>query len=211
LDIDNLARPHPPDEIMELTGSNLFLPAPELMSWIDWAYLDEDAPLFTEDHDHLPIGEIACLWTNAENMSKGRKVVGQAEMPATGGNWAKARSAYQLERWFGYAPDFLITLDALACASMDNAAFCALVDHELYHFAQATDRFGAPRFNEATGKPSYCIKSHDVEEFVGVVRRFGIHAAGEQATDMVIAAAQEPLIAPAELAMSCGTCLRLVA
>ncbi len=211
MDPDNLARPLPPDEIMEITGSNLFLPARELMSWIDWAYLDEDGPLFTEDHQHLPQGEIACLWTNAEYISKGRKIIGQADRPGAGNSWTSARSAYQLETWFGYAPPFLITLDALACAGMDNASFAALVDHELYHCAQATDRFGQPAFDDATGKPRYCMKGHDVEEFVGVVRRFGIEAAGEMATDLVLAAAQPPLIAPAELARSCGTCLRLVA
>jgi hypothetical protein len=211
VDLENLARPKPPDEIMEVTGSNLFLPAPALMSWIDWAYLDEDGPLFTEDHDHLPVGEIACLWTNAEYMSKGRQIVGQADKPGAGQSWSSALATYQLQSWFGYDPPFLITLDALACAGMDNAAFCALVDHELYHCAQATDREGQPSFNQSTGRPNYCIKGHDVEEFVGVVRRFGIHAAGESATDLVIAAAQTPLIAPAELSRSCGTCLRLVA
>ena len=84
-----------------------------------------------------------------------------------------------------------------------------MLDHELYHFAQATDRFGAPRFNEATGRPRFCIKRHDVEEFVGVVRRFGV--LGESMTSLMIAASEAPEVAPAKLAQSCGTCLRLVA
>ena len=211
MDVDNLARPSPPDEIMEVTGSNLFMPARELMSWIDWAYLDEDGPLFTTDHEHLPVGEIACLWTNAECRHKGRQVIGEAVKPGGGVSWRSARSAYQLQEWFGYDPPFLITLDAIACAGMDNASFCALVDHELYHCAQVTDRDGQPSFDQSTGRPKYCIRGHDVEEFVGVVRRFGIEAAGEQAVDLVLAAAEAPLIAPAKLAQSCGTCLRLVA
>ncbi len=211
MDIDSLNRPQVPDDLLEVTGANLFMPAPELMSWIDSAYLDEDGPLYTEDHAHLPSGEIACLWTNAENIKKGRRIVGQAEMPVSGSSWSRARSAFQIEQWFGYEPEFLLTFDALYCQRIDNASFCALVDHELYHLAQATDRFGAPAFNQATGKPSYCIKGHDVEEFVGVVRRFGIVAAGAAATDLVIAAAQKPEIAPAMLALSCGTCLRLAA
>lgn len=196
---------------MEFTGSNLFMPAPDLMSWIDSAYLDDEGPLFTEDHSHLPTGEIACLWTNAEYISKGRQIVGQADKPGAGNSWTSARSTFQLETWFGYIPPFLITLDSLACAGMDNASFCALVDHELYHCAQATDSTGNPSFNQVTGRPNYCIRGHDVEEFVGVVRRFGIQAAGELATELVLAAAQKPLIAHAELARSCGTCLRLVA
>jgi hypothetical protein len=51
------------------------------------------------------------------------------------------------------------------------------------------------------------MRGHDVEEFVDVVRRFGIQAAGEAATDMVIAAAQKPEIAEARLAQACGTCM----
>jgi len=211
MDVDNLTRPQIPAELLEIGSGLLFMPAPELMSWIDNAFLDEDGPLYTEDHDHLPAGEIACLWTNAEHMSKGRRIVGLAEIPRGGSKWSQARAEYQLEQWFGYSPEFLLTFDALYCASMDNASFAALVDHELYHLAQATDRNGQPSFNQATSKPNYCIKGHDVEEFIGVVRRFGIEATGEAGTDLVIAASQTPEIAPASLSQSCGTCLRLVA
>jgi len=212
MDIDNLARPLPPDQIMEVGAEPMFLPATELMSWIDYAYLDEDGPLFTEDHEHLEQGRIAVLWTNCEYMKKGRQIIGQAEKPGSGaGSWTGGRAAFQLHTMFDYDPDFLLTFDALFCAGMDDAAFCALVDHELYHCAQATDREGMPSFNQSTGQMNYCIKGHDVEEFVGVVRRFGIEAAGPEATELVIAASQTPLISPAKLAQGCGTCLKLVA
>ncbi len=214
MDIDGLDRPQLPKAMIEISGRNLFMPAPEIMAWIDAAYLNEEGPLYTPDHEHLPQGEIACLWTNAENSRQGRRIVGQAEMPANAGRmgnkWAKARAEFQLEEWFGYMPEFLLTFDALYCSTIDNASFCALVDHELYHCAQDTDRFGAPAFNQETGKPKYCIRGHDVEEFVGVVRRFGIETVAD-GVDFVMAAAQKPEIAPAMLSLSCGTCLRLAA
>ena len=206
-----LTRPQPPSELVEISGRDIFMPAPDLMEWINAAYLDEDGMLFTFDHDHLREAEVACLWTNAENSRHARCIVGQAEIPPgppRGGKWALARVKFQLEEWFGYQPDFLITIDALYAAGVDNADFCSLVDHELYHCAQDTDEFGMPKFNKTTGLPSYCIRGHDVEEFVGVVRRFGIGTVAD-GPEFVIAAAAKPEIAPAKLAHACGTCLRL--
>lgn len=215
MDIDKIDRPQVPGELATIGSGLIFTPAAELMTWIDAAFLDEDGPLYTENHEHLPQGEIAVLWTNTENSRQGRRIVGQAEMPANSGSmsnkWTKARAEYQLVQWFGYMPEFLLTFDALHCAGLDNASFCALIDHELYHCGQATDDFGMPKFNEHTGKPSYCIKGHDVEEFAGVVRRFGIEAAGESAVELVIAASQTPEISTARLQHACGTCLRLAA
>jgi len=50
------------------------------------------------------------------------------------------------------------------------------------------DAFGAPKFKKSTGLPSFTLRGHDVEEFVGVVRRYGAAAAGVQA--MIDAAAE---------------------
>ena len=212
---NQLSRPQPPGEVLEVTGRNLFIPAPELAAWVKQAYLHEDGPLFTEEHAHLAQIDIGCLWTNAENSRQKRRIVGQAELGSNiggrMGKWTKARAEFQLEEWFGFIPDFLLTFDALYAADIDDASFAALVDHELFHCAQDTDRFGMPAFVEATGLPKCCIRGHDVEEFTSVVRRFGIEAAGPNAVEMVIAAAQRPEIGPAKLAQGCGTCLRLAA
>lgn len=190
-----------------------FQPAPDLWAWIASAYLEEGGPLFNPDHAHLGPAFIGFLWTNAENRRQQRRIVGQAEMPersirGKGGRWQQARAEMQLRDWFGGdLPDFLITLDAVFAADCDDATFCALVDHELTHCAQAVDEFGMPRFNQQTGDPIWTIRGHDLEEFVSVVRRFGVEAAGPQAAEFVIAAAQKPEIAPARLAQACGTCI----
>ncbi|NRP70767.1 hypothetical protein ILFOPFJJ_01649 [Ensifer psoraleae] len=84
-----------------------------------------------------------------------------------------------------------------------------LVEHELYHAAQETDAFGAPKFSKSTGRPIFTIRGHDVEEFVGVVRRYGADAAGVRA--MVDAANQKPEIARVQIAHPCGTCQLRVA
>ncbi len=209
-----IERPRPPEELVALTGRDIFMPAPDLVEWIETCYLDGNGPLFTPEHEHLDKSDIGCLWTNAENSRHQRRIVGQAEVPPgppRGGKWARARTVFQLEEWFGDVPDFLLTFDALYANDVDDANFCSLVDHELFHCAQEMDDFGMPKFNQATGLPSYCIMGHDIEEFVGVVRRFGIEAAAGNAVDFVMAAAQKPEIAPASLAQSCGTCLRVAA
>lgn len=213
-----LVRPRPREgltSITELAAPDRFVAAPELAEWVSQAYLAEDGPLFNPDHAHLPAARIGYLWTTAENSRRGRRVVGEAEMPGRAllrsGKWQRARAEEQLRGWFDGVPDFLITIDAIYADKCDDASFCALIDHELYHAAQEHDEFGQPRFNQVTGQPVWTMRGHDVEEFVGVVRRFGIQAAGEQAVDFVLAAAQKPAIAPARLAQSCGTCLRVAA
>jgi hypothetical protein len=154
--------------------------------------------------------DIGILWTNCDNSRNMRVVLGQAELmpPMAMGKWPRARAVQQIEEWFGAVPDFLITLSAPAAAGMDDASFCALVEHELYHCAQAEDQYGMPKFKQ-DGSPSFCIKGHDVEEFVGVVARYGAAATG--VTAMVEAAQRAPLVAAASIAGVCGTCLRLVA
>lgn len=215
-----LDRPRPPVDLVAIeaaTGPDRFVPAPDIVQWIRQAFLDEqdDGPLYNPDHAHLRSARIGALWTNCANTRQMRQIVGQAEIPSRSlgksGAWQKARGEQQLREWFEVVPDFLLTFDGIYADRCDDAAFCALVDHELYHCAQALDDFGAPRFNQQTGEAIWTMRGHDVEEFVGVVRRFGIQAAGEAATDMVIAAARPPEIAQARIAQACGTCARRAA
>lgn len=211
-----LERPQPPDELIHsegLTAPDTFIPAPDVSDWIDTAFLAEDGPLYTPIHEHLRDAEIAVLWTNAPYTKAQKRIVGQAEMPLQSfraGRWARGRAEQQLREWFSVMPDFLLTFDAFHAVDCDDATFCALVDHELCHCAQAIDSFGMPKFGE-NGQPIFAIRGHDVSEFTSVVQRFGIQAAGPEAVDFVIAAAQQPEIGPAKLGAACGTCVRLAA
>jgi hypothetical protein len=122
------------------------------------------------------------------------------------GKWQKARAEQQIVEWFDHVPDFVLTFDAGYAESCNDAHFCALIEHELYHCGQERDEFGMPRFKKSTGLPAFCIRGHDIEEFVGVVRRYGPDASGVRA--MIEAAAEGPTIAAADIGFACGTCQR---
>jgi hypothetical protein len=187
-----------------------FRPAPDLEEWARETFIAETARLHNPDHFHLNQAVIGFLWTNEENSRASRTVLGQCEImpPMAMGKWQRARALAQMEDWFGDCPHFVITIHAGAASSMDDASFMALVEHELYHAAQARDQFGFPKFSKQTGLPVWAIRGHDVEEFVGVVARYGAAAAGVE--EMVRVANKGPEIAPAAIARACGTCLRAV-
>jgi len=203
------SRPFPPASVTSLTNKDDFEPAPDVAEWIRSAFLDESGPLYYKGHDHLRQASIGVLWTNQPYRRRGRPVAGMAEQAGNVGGmsrWKSGRITLQLERWFGHVPDFLITLDAIQAQSMPDLVFCALVDHELCHCGQRLDEFGMLKFDRDTGKPLFTIRGHDVEEFVSVVERFGIEAAGDSAVDLVIAAGNKPKIGPARVGIACGTC-----
>ncbi|TCM33782.1 putative metallopeptidase [Novosphingobium sp. ST904] len=206
-------RPYPPHDLATLSDLEMldrFVPAPELLEWIRATFLDEASPLFNIEHVHLRDAALGVLWTNCDNSKQLRAVIGQAELmpPMAMGKWQRARAIQQVEEWFDGMPDFLLTFSAPAAAGMDDPSFCALVEHELYHCAQKLDEFGMPKFKQ-DGTPAFVMRGHDVEEFVGVVARYGAEAAGVSA--MVNAAKAGPTIGRASIAGVCGTCLRSVA
>lgn len=203
----NLKRPMPPPDLLE-SMQDEFINSPDLSDWARLSFIDDDGPLHNPDHQHLRNASIGFLWTNVQNTKQGRWLVGQAERgkPQAMGKLAMARAEMQVRGWFGYIPDFIITIDASYWQTAPDVNACALVDHELYHCAQQKDEFGAPKFNMRTGKPMFGIRGHDVEEFTGVVRRFGIIS--QDVRDMVEAAQQAPSVAHASIAHSCGTCAK---
>jgi len=171
----------------------------------------EGSPLHNPDHQHLRDADIAYLWANQQNSSKMRRVVGQCEeVTFRCGAWQKGRQEQQMEEWFGRVPAYLITLDAKYAVECSDIEWCALIEHELYHLAQKTDEFGAPAFTK-DGMPKLGIQGHDVEEFVGIVRRYGAGAAAGDTAKLVTAAQRVPEIAELNIAQACGTCLRKVA
>lgn len=205
-------RPMPPAEALEFAEYGPMIPDPAVTEWLHREIVAETGALHNPDHAHLQHAHIGVLWAGCGNASKGRMVLGMAEMPRFLCNrWQRARQEQQIDDWFGYMPDFLITLDAHYCAdAADDRMFAALLEHELYHCGQAKDEFGQPKFNQDTGIPTWTIRGHDVEEFVGVVRRYGVgHSEGALA-QMVAAGNAPPEVANVDISRACGTCLRAV-
>lgn len=166
--------------------------------------LGEGGPLFNPDQSHLIDADVCFLWASTSFAQQGRTVLGQCEEVAFRvSGWQKARQEQQMVEWFGGVPAFLITLAADYCATCTDIEFCALVEHELYHLGQRTDEFGAPAFDKE-GRPKLRIVGHDVEEFIGVVARYGPSA---DVRRLVFVADKMPAVARANIARACGTCL----
>lgn len=175
--------------------------------WIRVHLLSEDGKLHNPDHQHLIGADFRVLWAAGGFNTKGRTVVGTAEEVAFRCNaWQRLRQEQQMREWFGRVPDYLITLAASYALTCSDADWCALVEHELYHIAQKSDDFGSPVFDK-DGQPKLMIKGHDVEEFVGVVRRYGTGSPDSQVSRLVKAASSQPEVSRLNLAHACGTCL----
>lgn len=208
-----MERPHPPPA----PDARLYLPAPEVVDWLRAEILAEDGAIANREHVHLADADLLAVWTWEPNRRKMRTVCATAEIPRPmGGGWSKGRHLDLIQAWAGRAhydpaPDFLLTFFAPVCETLDDASWCALVEHELYHCAQARDEFGQPRFHRDTGRPIFAIRGHDVEEFVGVVRRYGAGASAGSTLELVEAARKRSEVAPASVAAACGVCLRKAA
>ncbi|VVO69534.1 hypothetical protein PS847_01232 [Pseudomonas fluorescens] len=198
----------PPESLLDLSElSSLgirLIPAPEVWEWLQAEILADTGSIHNEDHAHLIDADVRVMWASAAFTKKGRTVVGQAEQVAfRAGGWQKARMEQQMLDWFGDVPAYIITLAADYCVQCSDADFCALVEHELYHITQATDQYGAPKFTQE-GLPKLEMRGHDVEEFVGVVRRYGASA---QVQELVDAANNPAEVGKLNISRACGTCL----
>ncbi|VVP89793.1 hypothetical protein PS918_03121 [Pseudomonas fluorescens] len=198
-------RPTPPLSLLELSDVGIrLIPAPEVWEWLQSEILADTGSIHNEDHAHLLDADIRVMWASAAFAKKGRTVVGQAEQVAfRAGGWQKARMEQQMIDWFGDVPTYIITLAADYCAQCSDADFCALVEHELYHIAQAKDQYGAPKFTKE-GAPKLEMRGHDVEEFVGVVRRYGASADVQALVDAANSPAE---VGKLNISRACGTCL----
>lgn len=198
-----MGRPTPPGDLLESLWLTL-QPAADVWEWIQGQILATTGSLHNEDHAHLIDANIGVLWASSAFDKKGRSVLGQAEqLMIRAGGWQKARQEQQMRDWFGEEPEFLITFAADYCAQCTEAEFCALVEHELYHIAHKADKYGAPAFTES-GLPKLEMRGHDVEEFVGVVRRYG---ASHDVQQLIDAASRPPEVAKINISRACGTCL----
>jgi Putative phage metallopeptidase len=203
-----MIRPQPPASLLDLSELSDFgirlTPAPDVLEWLQAEILADTGSIHNEDHAHLLDADIRVMWASCSFEKQGRRVLGQAEQVAfRAGGWQRARMEQQMHDWFGDVPAFIITLAADYCATCSDIDFCALVEHELYHLAQATDQYGAPAFTK-DGAPKLKLQGHDVEEFVGVVRRYG---ASPDVQVLVDAANKPAEVGKLNIARACGTCL----
>lgn len=203
-------RPMPGDGFLaEFHPYNRLIPAEGIHDWVYENIISETGKIHNPDHVHLECADIAFLWAAHGFTKKGRTVLGQCEeVMFRAGGWQKARMEQQMHEWFGHQPDYVITLAADYCSQCSDLDFCALIEHELYHIAHETDEFGSPKFYRESGLPKLCIRGHDVEEFVGVVRRYG---ASHDVQRLVNAANHPAEVAHLDVARACGTCLMKLA
>lgn len=197
---NQLIRPQPPERLIEL--GNEFEPAPDVAQWLRKTFVEKTGPLYHKEHDHLKFARIGCLWTNADNIKRGRVIAGTAEMPFfRGDGWQKARQAYQLVEWFGFEPTFLITLSAPIVAKANNARWLAIAEHELLHCGQAQDKYGNPWWIK-TG-PKFSMRGHDFENFYLIAERYGPEAAG--ISPLVGILKRKPIIPASQIQYACGS------
>lgn len=210
-------RPFPPPELGTFNTYPLnIVPAHDMPLWVKKTLLEPQSKVFNNDHYHLydaMDGIVTFLWANGSFTKQMRSVIGQAEqiMFRTGG-FQRMRQEQQLMEWFGYQlPEFIITLDGVYCSQCSDAEFMALVEHELYHIGHMLDEFGAPAFYRDTGLPKLGMRGHDVEEFVGVVERYGTGHAEGALSRLVAAANSKPTVAKVDIKNACATCLKMAA
>lgn len=213
-----MKRPYPPEQdnpyaddedLIDSGGLLHFEPANnDLWPWIEETFLCEWGKLHNPDHEHLlsfQPPEISFLWAYAKCEAKDKRVYGQTEKVMINvGGWRKQRQELQLINWFGDIPKYIITLDARVCQVMSDTDFCALVEHELYHIGVKRTDEGDMILSPITGMPKHYLKGHDVEEFHGVVGRYGANDAVQHMVDLANAG---PTISKAKIAHACGTCL----
>ncbi len=162
--------PRPPTD---LSG---FQAAPEIFDWLHNGILDIHHDNFNEDHLHLRdyrFSEISYMWAAGGYEKKGRRVIGECEQVAfMAGGWKRERQEDWMRSKLGCIPKYLMTFDAEYCRDCTNNQLAALIDHELYHIAHKKDAYGQPAFGK-DGRARLAMAAHDIEEFFGIVDRYG--------------------------------------
>jgi hypothetical protein len=199
-------KPIPPEHLHE-PGFNVE-PAPEAAEWLKQMFVLDGAPLMNPDHEHMRKVDLVCLWTNVEFEDGGMPIVGMAEIVNVNGKpWPRAEKTDHLCMLHGNIPQARIWLYAPAWATCSHWRACAVGEHELYHYAHKHDGEGDPMFDDLD-RPVLTKRAHDVEEFVGVMVRYGVDNCAGRSRAFVEAALQKPLFAPPTLeaaaACACG-------
>ncbi|MQZ82574.1 putative metallopeptidase, partial [Acinetobacter baumannii] len=82
--------------------------------------------------------------------------------------------------------------------------FCALLEHELYHIGVEREEDGEIIYSDHTGLPKHYLAGHDVEEFIGVVKRWG---ANENVKRLIEVAKNPPFVSDLDISKCCGNCV----
>lgn len=112
------------------------------------------AGLVPNFHTEIIDANIALAWINGVKEDRDGHML-----------WGRAKKVGALERQF-HENDFVICLNKIVWNTLPLTARRALLDHELSHCGAETE--------EKTGVVTYVMKRHDVEEFVPIVRRYGL-------------------------------------
>ncbi len=207
-------RPFPPSDLIDQAEEEEAIrlaPAPELKEWVFKNWLTLGGELHNPDHDH--IAELlhdneeflAFAWASSAAVAKKRMVLGQCEkVMFNQGGWKKARQEQQMRDWFGFVPQYLITVDAAFCEQASDREFCRLIEHELYHIGVERDEDGEIIYSDHTGLPKHYLAGHDVEVFFGETKRWG---ADESVKRLLEVAKNAPFVSETNIAACCGNCV----
>ena len=207
-------RPFPPTELIDQAEQEEAIrlaPAPELKEWVVKNWLTVGGELHNPDHDH--IAELlhdneeflAFAWASSAAVSKKRMVLGQCEkVMFNQGGWKKARQEQQMRDWYGFVPQYLITIDATYCEQASDRDFCRLIEHELYHIGVERDEDGEVIYSDHTGLPKHYLAGHDVEVFFGEIRQHGVDSSVQRLLEI---AKNAPFASETNIAACCGNCV----
>lgn len=206
--------PFPPTDFIDQADEEeaiRIVPASDLKNWVVANFLTLGGPLHNPDHDHIAEmlhdneGFLAFAWASTAYTRAKRMVLGQCEkVMFQQGGWKKARQEQQMRDWFGFVPIYLITIDASFCEKANDNEFCALFEHELYHIGVERDSDGEIIYSDHTGLPKHYLAGHDVEEFIGVVKRWG---ANDSVKRLVEVAKNPPFVSDLDISKCCGNCV----
>lgn len=207
-------RPFPPTDLIDQAEEEdaiRLAPAPDLKAWVMQNWLTLGSDLHNPDHDHIAelIHDneefLAFAWASSAAMAKKRMVLGQCEkVMFNQGGWKKARQEQQMRDWFGFVPQYLITIDAAFCEQTSDREFCRLIEHELYHIGVERDEDGEIIYSDTTGLPKHYLVGHDVEVFFGEIRQHGIDSSVQRLLDI---AKNAPFVSETNIAACCGNCV----
>ena len=182
-------------------------PAPEVVDWLRGMFIDDGAPMLNPRHAHLRKVDLVAMWTNAEYVEGGVLVVGRAEIVNVNGKpWDRIDKIDRLCMLHGNIPQARIWLYGPTWFERGFWRACSVGEHELGHYAHKENKEGEKLFDDFD-RPVLTKQTHDVEEHVFIMERYGVDYCAGRTRDFVEAALRPPLFAPPSFetrAYACG-------